>query len=82
IKAVWGYLSDRFNITQSNLSKENIADILQQKNISESATQELFALLHRCEIALFAPVQSTAIMQEEYNKAVQLISGIENELSA
>ncbi|MFZ1610252.1 MAG: BatD family protein [Chitinophagales bacterium] len=82
IKAVWGYLSDRFNIPQSNLSKENIADILQQKNISESATQELFALLNRCEIALFAPVQSTAIMQEEYNKAVQLISGIENELSA
>lgn len=82
IKAVWGYLSDRFNIPQSNLSKENIADILQQKNISESATQELFALLNRSEIALFAPVQSTAIMQEEYNKAVQLISGIENELSA
>ncbi|MBP7400663.1 MAG: protein BatD [Chitinophagales bacterium] len=81
IKAVWGYLSDRFNIPQSNLSKENIADILQQKNISDSATQELFELLNRCEIALFAPVQSTAIMQEDYNKAVQLISGIENELS-
>lgn len=82
IKAVWGYLSDKFNIPQSNLSKDNIADVLQQKNISEASKQELFALLNQCEIALFAPVQSTAAMMDDYQKAVQLISGIENELSA
>lgn len=82
IRAVWGYLSDKFNIPTSDMSRENIGGILREKKISETAVNELFGLMNRCEIALFAPVQSNAVMQEEYDKAVALITEIENELPA
>lgn len=82
IKAVWGYLSDKFNIPQSNLSKEVIAGELAKHKISEKSANELLGLLYRCEIALFAPQQSPETMHDDYRKTIEVISGIENELMA
>ncbi len=82
IQALWYYLSDKLYIPQSELSKENIADKLQLKNVASEKIDALKQTLDTCEQALFSQVGQQEAMQKTYSKAVELIIDFEESLKS
>lgn len=80
IRALWAYLSDKLYIPQSELSKENIADKLRIKEVAEEKIDALKTTLDTCEQSLFSPVGKENAMQTTYNKAIELIMDLEEQL--
>lgn len=79
-KAVWLYLSDKLNIPLSVLSKENIAEKLRSKDISEIQISKLHELLSECELALYSPGGGQKQRSHTLDGAFELIGSLENEL--
>ena len=82
IRALWHYLSDKLYIPQRELSKENIADKLQLKNVSADKIEELKLTLDTCEQSLFSQVKQEGAMQQTYSKAIELIIDFEDQLKS
>lgn len=80
IKTVWGYLSDKLNIPQSELSKENIREYLLKHQVTPMRADETIQLLDTCEMALFAPQLAGGSPQSVYQKTMELITQLENEI--
>jgi hypothetical protein len=79
-RALWGYLSDKFNIPLSELSMDSVSDKLSEKQVSRESIDKFVEVLNKCEFARFAPGDSAELMNENYNDSIQLISRIESEL--
>lgn len=79
-KALYGYTSDKLNIPVADLSKDNIKEKLQSKNVSEATTQQLLAILDSCEYARYAPSAVSGDLNSIYNTTVELITKVENEI--
>ncbi len=79
-RAVWGYLSHKLKIPFADLSKQLIQEKLAARSINGSNTSELFELIDNCEVALYAPGQDNRRMQGTYEKAVSIISNLEDAL--
>ncbi len=79
-QALWGYVGDKLGIPLSELNKENVADKLLVKNVSESHTQGFIGLLNTCDMALFAGMDNPADMNKVYQQATDIIVGIEEEI--
>ncbi len=79
-KALWGYVSDRLNIPVSQLSKENVAAAFRSKQVPDSLAKSFLDGLQECEFARFAPKGMESPMEETYNKAMDTIVTLENEL--
>ena len=78
--ALWGYLSDKFNISLSELSTESVRMALQPKEVDEIIITQFTDTLHHCEYARFAPGDKSTIMEQIYNEALTIITKIEHEL--
>lgn len=78
-KALWGYLSDKLNIPQSELSKETATTALTQKGIAAETIKKIFVAIEDCEMALFASV-SGGSMDATYNNAESIINELESQL--
>lgn len=79
-RAMWGYISNKFNIPLSDLSIESVNQRLANKKISEENIRSFTEVLENCEFARFAPGDKSGRMQEIYNLALEVISKIEQEL--
>lgn len=79
-QALWGYISDKFNIPLSELSLETAQVSLQQRNVDEQISNRFIETLQHCEFARFAPGDKEAIMTETYNQALQNITDTEQQL--
>jgi hypothetical protein len=78
-KALWGYLSDKLNIPQSELSKETATVALTSKGINADTSRKIFSIIEECEMALFASV-SGGSMESVYNNAETIINELESQL--
>ncbi len=76
-RAAWTYLSDRLSIPTAQLNKENIAQILSNKNVSQEVITEVHRVLTTAEFARYAPTSDHA-MQDIYNDITTLINQLEN----
>ena len=76
-RAAWTYLSDRLSIPTAQLNKENIAQLLLNKGVSEQLIQELHRVLSTAEFARYAPTADHA-MQDLYNDTTSIINQLEN----
>ena len=54
-QAIWGYISDKLNISRSQLSMETVKEIMLGKYVSENIVNEFVDVLNDCEFARFAP---------------------------
>ncbi len=82
IKAIWGYMRDKFEMPSSKLSKEMVQEALIKNNINEADANQMKDLLAHCELALFAPgAMGELNMNKDYERAVNLISSIEDQLN-
>jgi hypothetical protein len=79
-RALWGYISNKFNIPLSELSIETVNQRLKAKAVKEESIEEFTEVLNNCEYARFAPGDKNRKMNEIYDSALQIISKIENEL--
>ncbi len=76
LRALWGYISDRFNIPVSDLTKESIREELCRRGATEES-KEITTIITCCEEAQYSPVQS-ATMAEVYSQGIEIISKIES----
>jgi hypothetical protein len=78
--ALWGYISDKFNIPRSALSMESVNEALQTKDIAEDLIKQFMDALNNCEFARFAPGDKSRAMDNLYRQAMDVISRTEQEL--
>ena len=76
-RAAWTYLSDRLSIPTAQLNKENIAQILAAKGVSEALIKDVLHVLSTAEFARYAPTSDHA-MQDIYNDTTKIINQLEN----
>ncbi len=76
-KALLGYVSDKFQLPGSELSKNNVKGKLEKAGVSSDITQRFIQLLQTAEMAVFggAPQGGT---QEVYKEALRLIEEVED----
>lgn len=78
-KALHNFLKAKLNIETSDMSKEKIREILTERNAQSETISEFLTLTENCEFARYAPSSDTAI-QQDYEKAVEIISNLEKQL--
>ena len=76
-RAAWTYLSDRLLIPTAQLNKDNIAQILREKGVSETLIQDVNHMLSMAEFARYAPT-SNHEMQDIYDMITKIINQLEN----
>ena len=76
LRALWGYISDRFNIPVSDLTKESIREELSRRGAVDQA-KAVIAIISQCEEAQYSPIES-ATMNEIYSNGIDIISKIES----
>ncbi len=78
--ALWGYMSDKFNIPRSTLSMDSVNEALSKKNVNAELIKQFINTLNNCEFARFAPGNKTQAMDELYRQAIDVITRTEQEL--
>lgn len=78
LRALWGYLSDKLNIPQATLTKDNVETELAKYGVDESLTNEFMDILNTCEFARYAPAQASDAMDKLYELTVDAIGKMEN----
>ena len=78
-KALHNYLKAKLKIETSEFSKDKIAQLLTEKQVDTNTTQGFLALLENCEMARYSPF-SDVQMQQDYNKASEVISAMDKQL--
>ncbi len=79
-KAMHNFLKAKLKIETSDMSKDIIQEILLSRNVKEEAVNTFIDLTKNCEFARYAPSSSVAI-QQDYDKAVAIISELEKQIS-
>jgi hypothetical protein len=77
LRAMWGYIGDKFNIPQSNLTKETIREELYRRGVSSADAEQFCQIISRSDEAQYAP-STDSDMGEVYDDAVSVISKIES----
>ncbi len=78
-RALHNYLKAKLHIQTSEMSKERIRTLLQERNVEDQTTAEFNSLLASCEYARYTP-SSKATMQQDYDKAASVISAIDKQI--
>lgn len=79
-KALHNFLKAKLHIETSEMSKENIQELLLSKKGSAETVHDFIALMDSCEFARYTPA-SVGTMQQDYEKAVTVISGLEKQIT-
>lgn len=79
-KALHNFLKAKLHIETSEMSKENIRELLLSKKAAPDTVQNFIALMDSCEFARYTPA-SVGTMQQDYDKAVTVISGLEKQIN-
>ncbi len=78
LRALWGYLSDKLNIPQASLTKDNVEAELTKYGISETLIHEFMDILNTCEFARYAPSQVSETLEQLYELTADAIDKMEN----
>ncbi|HLF52361.1 BatD family protein [Flavobacterium sp.] len=78
-KALHNFLKAKLNIETSEMSKDKISEILLSRNAQTETVAAFINLTENCEFARYAP-SSTVAIQQDYDKAVAIISELEKQI--
>ncbi|MBO6005418.1 MAG: protein BatD [Paludibacteraceae bacterium] len=76
LRAMLGYVCDKFSIPQSELTKENIGEKLEANSVNQEDVADFLDVLDTCEFARYSP-SAGAEMAGVYEKAIDVISRIQ-----
>ena len=80
LRALWGYVGDKFNMSQESLNKENIEQSLTSRNVPAEQIEQFMKVLNDCEFARYAPGDVNENMENVYNSAISAITKMEDNL--
>jgi len=78
-KALHNYLKAKLKIETSEFSKDKINALLTEKKVDETTIDGFVGLLKNCELARYSPF-SNVQMQQDYDKASEVISYLDKQL--
>ena len=64
LRALWGYVGDKLNMPVEQLSRENISQQLESRNVSSETISQFIGALDECEFARYAPGDATGNMNK------------------
>ncbi len=79
-KALHNYLKAKLQVETSEISKEKISNLLQNKNIKETTITAFLKVLADCDFARYTPT-SNLQMEKEFENAKNIITEIDKQLS-
>ena len=79
-KAMHNFLKAKLHIETSEMSKDKIQELLISRKATSETVQSFINLTQNCELARYAPSSSVAI-QQDYQKAVVLLSDLEKQIT-
>lgn len=71
LRAMLGFVGDRYGVAVSELSKDRIATEFTARGVTEENAAEYIALIEECELARYAPSASSE-MREVYNRTLTI----------
>ena len=78
-KALHNFLKAKLHVETSDISKEKISEILQQKSVDISTINAFLEVLKDCDFARYTPTTSV-MMKQEFEKAKEVITKIDKYL--
>lgn len=78
LKALWGYLSDKFNIPVSELSILKVNEILKNYSLGEDLISDLEEAINICEYSRYSPDYDKTVVDKTFTIAERVIKAIEN----
>ncbi len=73
LNALWGYLSDKLEISGSELTRDNVSEKLAEKNVDENSKNKYIETLDKCEFERYAPSSMACSLQDIYSLAADAI---------
>lgn len=80
LRALWGYVGDKLNMSVEQLSRENISDQLAAHNINAEIIEKFISALDECEYERYAPGSAEGNMTKTYDSAMIAITEIDGVL--
>ncbi len=78
-KALHNFLKAKLNIETSDISKEKITSLLQDRKVDEVTINEFVSVLNDCDFARYTPTTNVQ-MQQEFDKAKTVITKIDKQI--
>ncbi|MBN2614430.1 MAG: protein BatD [Bacteroidales bacterium] len=78
--ALWGYIADKFDLKQSDLSMDSVREKLEQRQVAEETITGFISTLNNIEYARFAPGNTRDKMENIYAEALSAIMQAEKSL--
>jgi len=78
--ALWGYISQKFNVPMSLLSMDTAREQLEIRNVDSALTERFMDTLRDCNYARYAPAGKALNMQQLYALAITTITETEQVL--
>ncbi|MDV6167823.1 BatD family protein [Flavobacterium sp. DG1-102-2] len=78
-KALHNFLKAKLNIETSEMSRDNIKELLLSRNAKEETVLAFSKIMDSCEFARYAPSSDSA-MQQDYDSAVSVITALEKQI--
>jgi BatD DUF11 like domain len=79
-KALHNFLKAKLRIETSELSRDNIQELLLSRKADADTVNDFAKIMDNCEFARYAPSSGTA-MQQDYESAVSVITRLEKQIS-
>ncbi|MEP6261349.1 MAG: BatD family protein [Gillisia sp.] len=78
-RALHNYLKAKLHIQTSDMSKDRIKALLEEKGAERELSDEFISLLGSCEFARYTP-SSKLTMEQDYEKAARVISSLDKQI--
>lgn len=78
LRALWGYVGDKLNMSVESLSRENIRERLAERGVGEDTVALFINALDECEFERYAPGDVKGNMNKTFEAAMTAIMQIEN----
>lgn len=76
--ALWGYLGDKLKMPTSELMRDNIRNVLEQRNIPNNVIDNLIQIIDNAEFAKYSSAGSKDGLEKAYQSVVDIINNLEN----
>ena len=77
LRALWGYVGDKLNMSVEQLARENISQRLTERQVDDETIGMFIGALDECEFERYAPGDPKGNMNKVYEKAMTAIEKIE-----
>ncbi|MDR1199755.1 MAG: BatD family protein [Prevotellaceae bacterium] len=78
MKAVWGYIGDKFSLPVAELSRNNVSELLTGKNVEQKYIDRLIRIVDECEFAQYASAGvNSSQMHLLYDDTIEVMSKLE-----